>query len=52
MLLIFLVVSSDNASSHYEAYTNTSSSADFQAFTSFVLFSSFSVKTPLVPVHI
>jgi len=42
----------DSGSSFFEAYTNHSTFNTLQEIIWVVLFVSFSVKTPLVPVHI
>ena len=52
MLLTFLKMGGDSGSSFFEAYTNHSAFNTLQEIIWIVLFVSFSVKTPLVPVHI
>ena len=52
MLLTFLKMGGDSGSSFFEAYTNHSTFNTLQEIIWVVLFVSFSVKTPLVPVHI
>jgi NADH-ubiquinone oxidoreductase chain 4 len=52
MLLTFLKMGGDSGSTFFEAYTNHSTFNTLQEIIWVVLFVSFSVKTPLVPVHI
>jgi NADH-ubiquinone oxidoreductase chain 4 len=52
MLLTFLKMGGDSGSSFFEAYTNHSTFNILQEIIWVVLFVSFSVKTPLIPVHI
>ena len=52
MLLTFIKMGGDSGSSFFEAYTNHSTFNTLQEIIWIVLFVSFSVKTPLVPVHI
>jgi NADH-ubiquinone oxidoreductase chain 4 len=52
MLLTFLKMGGDTGSSFFEAYTNHSTFNTLQEIIWVVLFVSFSVKTPLLPVHI
>ena len=52
MLLTFLKMGGDSGSTFFEAYTNHSTFNTLQEIIWVVLFISFSVKTPLVPVHI
>ena len=52
MLLTFLKMGGDSGSSFFEAYTNHSTFSTLQEIIWIVLFVSFSVKTPLIPVHI
>ena len=52
MLLTFLKMGGDSGSSFFEAYTNHSTFNTLQEIIWIVLFVSFSVKTPLVPLHI
>lgn len=52
MLLTFLKIGGDSGSTFFEAYTNHSTFNTLQEIIWVVLFVSFSVKTPLIPVHI
>jgi NADH-ubiquinone oxidoreductase chain 4 len=52
MLLTFLKMGGDSGSTFFEAYTNHSIFPALQEIIWIVLFVSFSVKTPLIPVHI
>lgn len=52
MLLAFLKMGADSGSSFFESYTNHNAFNSLQEIIWIVLFVSFSVKTPLVPVHI
>jgi len=52
MLLSFVKMGGDSASSYFECYTDDSSFQVIQQIMWTVLFVSFSVKTPLVPAHI
>lgn len=52
MLLTFVKTGSDTASSFFESYSNHNGVNLFQEFIWLILFVSFSVKTPLIPVHI
>lgn len=52
MLLTFLKMGGDSGSTFFEAYTNHSTYNTLQEIIWVILFVSFSVKTPLIPVHI
>ena len=52
MLLTFVKMGSDTGTSFYEGYTNHSAFTGLQELIWIILFVSFSVKTPLIPVHI
>jgi NADH-ubiquinone oxidoreductase chain 4 len=52
MLLTFVKTGGDTASSFFDSYSNHNGVSLFQEFVWLILFVSFSVKTPLVPVHI
>ena len=52
MLLIFVKMGGDTATSFFIGYTNHNGFAEWQVIIWIILFVSFSVKTPLLPVHI
>lgn len=52
MLLTFLKMGGDTGSTFFESYTNHNAFNSLQEIIWIVLFVSFSVKTPLIPVHI
>lgn len=52
MLLIFVKMGGDTATNFFIGYTNHNGFTDWQVFIWIILFVSFSVKTPLLPVHI
>lgn len=52
MLLIFVKMGGDVATTFYEGYTNHSGFSTLQLIVWFTLFLAFSVKTPIVPAHI
>ena len=52
MLLSFVKVGGDTGINYFEAYTVQNSNSFFQEIIWIILFVSFSVKTPLIPVHI
>ena len=52
MLLSFVKISGDTAIGYFEAYTYQNSNNLYQEIIWVILFVSFSVKTPLMPVHI
>jgi len=52
MLLIFVKIGADTASSFFDNYNIYNSFYSLQEIIFLSLFVSFSVKTPLVPVHI
>lgn len=52
MLLIFVKMGSDTATSFFIGYTNHNGFTEWQVIIWVILFVSFSVKTPLLPVHI
>lgn len=52
MLLTFVKMGSDTGTSFFDGYTNHSGFIGLQELIWIILFVSFSVKTPLIPVHI
>jgi NADH-ubiquinone oxidoreductase chain 4 len=52
MLLTFVKTGGDTASSFFDSYSNHNGVSLFQEFIWLILFVSFAIKTPMVPVHI
>ncbi len=52
MLLVFVKMGGDTATTYFEGYNDVNIYSVLQEITWVILFVSFSVKTPLVPVHI
>jgi NADH-ubiquinone oxidoreductase chain 4 len=52
MLLSFVKGGSDTGTPYFEENSNNKPHLSLQKYICFILFGSFSVKTPLIPVHI